>query len=215
MTKNENEWEIDNLPNRLTIFRIVLIPIIAASLISCELSLVKPIVIHYLGYLAAWTFVVASITDFFDGHIARKQNIVTVFGSFLDPIADKFLVITSLILLHGLSRIPTILVIILVLRELYITALRLLAQEKNIQVPVNDIGKWKTTFQMIGIPMLMANDRPWGIPLPEIGIISIYISSLFSVYSATQYSLSLLAKIKTVRAEKKQLKKQSIEKKGI
>ncbi|MAF76746.1 MAG: hypothetical protein CME60_01195, partial [Halobacteriovoraceae bacterium] len=92
------EWEIDNLPNRLTIFRMLLIPIIITGLIlnKTNVAWIEPYKLK-LGYMAAWTFVLASVTDFFDGYIARKRGIVTVFGSFLDPIADKFLVVSSLI----------------------------------------------------------------------------------------------------------------------
>lgn len=194
---DESEWEIDNLPNRLTMFRILLIPIIVTSLFI-NLSKTDWLIPYQktLGYVAAWTFVAASITDFFDGYIARKRGIVTVFGSFLDPIADKFLVVSSLILLQGLGRIPVLIVIILVLREIYITALRLLAQERGLQVPVANIGKWKTAFQMVGIPFLMAYDKPWGIPMPFLGIAFIYLASLFSLYSAVEYSISLIKRLK-------------------
>jgi CDP-diacylglycerol--glycerol-3-phosphate 3-phosphatidyltransferase len=144
-----NEWEIDNLPNRLTMFRVILIPIIVFSMFS--------VLVNYqwarqhtklLNYVAAWTFVAASITDFLDGFIARRKNIVTVFGSFLDPIADKFLVISALIMLLAMNRVNVLVVLILVLREMYITALRLLAIEKGLSVPVGALGKWKTATQM-------------------------------------------------------------------
>lgn len=201
------EWQIDNLPNRLTMFRIFLIPIIISSLF---INLCKiPHLIPYektFGYIAGWTFVAASITDFFDGYIARKRGIVTVFGSFLDPIADKFLVVSSLILLQGLERIPVLLVVILVLREIYITALRLLAQERGLTVPVANLGKWKTAFQMIGIPFLMAYDHPWGIPMPLLGNFFIYLASLFSLYSAIDYSLSLIKRLKKSKLDTRQVK---------
>lgn len=196
----ELEWQIDNLPNRLTIFRMALIPIIISSLILQKMNWAWTESVHLtLGYIAAWTFVAASITDFFDGYIARKRGIVTVFGSFLDPIADKFLVVSSLILLGELERIPSIVVLILVLREMYITSLRLLASERGLSVPVGKLGKWKTAAQMVGIPFLMANDRPWGIPMPLLGAIGIYLASIFSVYSALEYSLGLVKKIKAKR----------------
>lgn len=202
-----NEWEIDNLPNRLTMFRVVLIPIIIFSMYSVQ--------VNYewaqghtklLNYIAAWTFVLASITDFLDGFIARKKNIVTVFGSFLDPIADKFLVISALIMLQAMDRVNVLVVLILVLREMYITALRLLAMEKGISVPVGTLGKWKTATQMVGIPLLMANDIPWGIDMPLLGTIAIYLASIFSLYSAIEYSIGLIAKIQKLRKEKKRQK---------
>lgn len=203
-----NEWDIDNLPNRLTMLRVILIPIIIFSLFS-TIAKYEWAQSHtkILNYVAAWTFVAASITDFFDGYYARKKNIVTVFGSFLDPIADKFLVISSLVMLLSLNRIHVLVVLILILREMYITALRLLAMEKGISVPVGTLGKWKTATQMVGIPLLMAYDIPWGIDMPLLGTIAIYLASIFSLYSALEYSVGLLAKIQKMRKEKKESKR--------
>lgn len=199
-----HEWQIDNLPNRLTIFRVCLIPFIIACL---YLTLFDwPVIEKYhrlLGHLAATLFIIASVTDFLDGFYARKYQLETVFGSFLDPIADKFLVVSSLIILQGMDRIPVIIVIILVLREMYMTALRLLAQERGLKIPVSSLGKWKTTFQMIAIPLLMAYDHPFGISMPMLGTLFIYLASLFSLYSAFIYSLNMLKKIKALRAQKK------------
>lgn len=199
-----NEWDIDNLPNRLTMFRVILIPIIVFSLFA-TIGKFEWAQKHtsLLNYVAAWTFVIASITDFLDGYIARKKNIVTIFGSFLDPIADKFLVISSLVMLQSLNRVHVLVVLILILREMYITALRLLAMEKGISVPVGTLGKWKTATQMVGIPLLMANDIPWGIDMPLLGTVAIYLASLFSLYSALEYSAGLIKKIKKIRRLKK------------
>lgn len=206
-----NEWEIDNLPNRLTMFRVVLIPIILSSLILVQYQVKIGSELYLptklLNYIAAWTFVAASITDFFDGYIARKRKIVTVFGSFLDPIADKFLVISSLIMLLALNRVHVVIVLILVLREMYITALRLLAMEKGLSVPVGTLGKWKTATQMVGVPLLMAHDIPWGIDMPLLGTIGIYLAALFSIYSALEYSLGFIRKIQKIRREHRRQKK--------
>ncbi len=207
MDSNNTEWDIDNLPNRLTIFRVLLIPLIVTSILLITTDIEAFREYHYhLGYFAAWIFVAASVTDFFDGHIARKRGIVTVFGSFLDPIADKFLVVSSLILLQGLGRMPALLVIILVLREIYITALRLLAMEKGFKVPVDNSGKWKTALQMVSIPMLFAYDYPFGIPFPELGTAFIYIASILSLYSACFYSFNTMKKLKNARNEAKALR---------
>jgi CDP-diacylglycerol--glycerol-3-phosphate 3-phosphatidyltransferase len=197
----QNEWEIDNLPNRLTIFRILIIPVIIISLALQSTNVMLPY--HYLlGHLAGWFFVLASITDFLDGYIARKRKIVTVFGSFLDPVADKFLVVSSLIMLLALGRIPSLIVIVLVLREIYITALRLLAHERGVIVSVGSMGKWKTALQMVGIPMLMINSPLLGLPLPTIGLVMMYITTFLSIYSATEYSLDAVKKMKNVMLEK-------------
>ncbi len=201
-----DEWEIDNLPNRLTLLRMVLIPIIS----TCLVFNLKNInwfnsFKSELGWIAAISFGIAGLTDFFDGYIARKRGMVTVFGSFLDPVADKFLVVSSLILLQALDRIHVLIVIILVLREMYITSLRLLASERGLSVPVGVLGKWKTGFQLVAIPLLMIYEKPYGIPMPLIGTALLYLASFFSLYSALEYSLSLIKKIKVKRRENRKL----------
>ena len=111
-------------------------------------------------------------------------------------------------MLQELDRIPVLLVIILVIREFYITSLRLLARERGFAVPVSQLGKWKTGMQMVGIPNLMAFARPWGIPMPEIGTVLIYGASIISLYSALEYTLNLFNKIKAARIEKRQKKEE-------
>jgi CDP-diacylglycerol--glycerol-3-phosphate 3-phosphatidyltransferase len=206
---DKNDLEIDNLPNRLTFFRMLMIPVVVLALhfTSDPPAWIMPWH-QWLGHIACWVFVVASITDFFDGYIARKRNIVTVFGSFLDPIADKFLVVSSLIMLMGLSRVHAIVVIILVLREMYMTSLRLLAMTEGISVPVNQLGKWKTTSQMVAIPMLMIYENFLGLNLVLIGTILIYVSAFLSLLSALGYSVSMIRKLQEKRVEKRRLKKE-------
>lgn len=204
----KNDLEIDNLPNRLTIFRMLMIPVIVLTLYFDKDTPTGLIEIRkYLGHIACWIFVVASITDFFDGYFARKYNIVTVFGSFLDPIADKFLVVASLIMLLAMGRVNAVVVIILVLREMYMTSLRLLAMTEDISVPVNSLGKWKTTAQMVAIPMLMIHEKFLWLPMDRIGTALIYVASFLSLLSALIYSLSLVKKLRERRLEKKRLKK--------
>jgi CDP-diacylglycerol--glycerol-3-phosphate 3-phosphatidyltransferase len=204
----KNDLEIDNLPNRLTFFRMLMIPVVVASLYFSEaptefMSAYQ----KWLGHVACWVFVVASFTDFLDGYIARKRNIVTVFGSFLDPIADKFLVVSSILMLLALGRIHPVIVIVLVLREMYMTSLRLLALTEGVDVPVSQLGKWKTGTQMVALPMLMIYDEFLWIDLPLVGTILIYVSAFLSLWSALRYSLSMIKKLQEKRAEKKKLKR--------
>jgi CDP-diacylglycerol--glycerol-3-phosphate 3-phosphatidyltransferase len=204
-----NDLEIDNLPNRLTFFRMLMIPVVVLALYFTDdtptwLMSWQP----YLGHIACWIFVVASITDFFDGYIARKRNIVTVFGSFLDPIADKFLVVSGLLMLLALDRVHPIIAIILVLREMYMTSLRLLAMSESVEVPVSDMGKWKTTVQMVATPMLMVYDDFLGMDLILIGTVLMYIAALLSMWSALKYSINMVKKLQENRAEKRKLKKE-------
>lgn len=206
----KNDLEIDNLPNRLTFFRMLMIPVVVLTLyFSEEPPLFLVDYQHWLGHIACWIFVVASITDFLDGYIARKRNIVTVFGSFLDPIADKFLVVSSLVMLLALGRVHAIVVIVLVLREMYMTSLRLLALTEGVDVPVSSMGKWKTGTQMVATPMLMIYDHFLGLNLQVIGTVLIYVSALLSMWSALLYSLSMIKKLKEKRAEKRKSKKES------
>ncbi len=197
---HQDPLEIDNLPNRITIFRVILIPIVIGCLYleKVEWALIDNIR-SSLGWIAGWTFVLAAVTDFVDGYVARKKGIVTIFGSFLDPIADKFLVVSSLIMLEYLGRISALVVLVLILREFYMTSLRLLAVGENIEVPVNSLGKWKTAAQMIGIPLLMANGTPWGIPMGTLGYLFVYAAVILSLYSAGVYSLGLIRKIKALK----------------
>ncbi|MBA2406250.1 MAG: CDP-diacylglycerol--glycerol-3-phosphate 3-phosphatidyltransferase [Bdellovibrionales bacterium] len=204
-----NDLEIDNLPNRITFFRMLMIPVVVLTLYFSEET--PAFLLDYqrwLGHLACWIFVVASITDFLDGYIARKRNIVTVFGSFLDPIADKFLVVSSLIMLLAVDRVHPIVVIILVVREMYMTSLRLLALTEGVDVPVSSMGKWKTGTQMVAIPMLMIYDEFLWMDLILIGTILIYISAVLSLWSALIYSLNMIKKLQEKRAEKKRLRKE-------
>ena len=204
----KNDLEIDNLPNRLTFFRMLMIPVVVASLYFSEgpYDFIGPYQ-SWLGHVACWVFVVASLTDFLDGYIARKRNIVTVFGSFLDPIADKFLIVSSIIMLMALERIHPVIVIVLVLREMYMTSLRLLALTEGVDVPVSQLGKWKTGTQMVAVPMLMIYDEFLWIDLPLVGTALIYVSAFLSLWSALRYSLSMIKKLQEKRIEKKKLKR--------
>ena len=206
----KNDLEIDNLPNRLTLVRMLMIPVVVLTLYFSQNTPEALLPYQgYLGHIACWIFVIASITDFLDGYIARKRNIVTVFGSFLDPIADKFLIVSALIMLMALERVHPVVVIILVLREMYMTSLRLLALSEDVDVPVSRIGKWKTASQMVAMPMLMINEKFIGMNLPVVGTLLIYVSALLSVWSALRYSISMIRKLREKRAEKKKLKKNS------
>ena len=131
-----------NLPNRLTLFRIILVPfVVAATLIEFPF--------HFL--VAGILFGVASITDYFDGKIAREKNLITDFGKFADPLADKILVISILICFLKLDFCMAVPVILILLREFTVTSMRLIAASKGIVVAANFWGKLKTVTQLIAI----------------------------------------------------------------
>jgi CDP-diacylglycerol--glycerol-3-phosphate 3-phosphatidyltransferase len=204
-TKQDSQWDINNLPNRLTIFRVILVPIIVLLYIPQVYNIqITDDTLTLINYTAGLIFILAAITDFFDGFFARRRNIVTVFGSFLDPIADKFLVVTSLIILQALNRVHPFIVMILIMREFYITSLRLLASGHQLDVPVSYWGKVKTAVQMVAIPLLFVNDTFQGFSTLLVGSIFIYTASALSLFSALQYSAGLIRMLRKRKKEKLQ-----------
>ena len=139
-----------NLPNKLTILRMVLVPFFVATLLMSAAN--EP-----LKWVALVLFIVASLTDFADGYIARKYNLITNFGKFMDPLADKILTISGMICLIELGRIPSWIVRIIVAREFIISGFRLIAAENGVVIAANMWGKLKTNFQMFMIIFMIMN----------------------------------------------------------
>ena len=139
-----------NLPNKLTIFRVILIvPFVILMMLGNTVPMAK--------WIALLIFIVASLTDLLDGHIARKYNLVTNFGKFMDPLADKLLVCAAMICLVELARIPSWIVILIISREFIISGFRLIASDNGVVIAASYWGKFKTTFQMIMICLMIAN----------------------------------------------------------
>lgn len=140
-----------NLPNKLTILRVILIvPFVVFMLVPIGGDAVSM-------YTAVAIFIVASLTDLLDGKIARKYNLVTNFGKFMDPLADKLLVCSALICLIELDRIPAWIVIIIISREFIISGFRLVAADNRVVIAANYWGKFKTTFQIIMVCLMIVN----------------------------------------------------------
>lgn len=142
-----------NLPNRLTIFRVILIPFFVFFMLV-------PVTGTMDSLIALLIFVVASLTDLLDGYIARKHGLVTNFGKFMDPLADKLLVCSALICLVELRRVPSWVVIIIIAREFIISGFRLIASDKGVVIAASYWGKFKTTFQMLMICLMILNLGP-------------------------------------------------------
>lgn len=146
-----------NLPTKLTILRIILIPIILFFMLPLPFegaSAWNQFILSWGMIVAAAIFGLASYTDFLDGHIARKQNLITNLGKFLDPIADKLLVIAVLIALVERGRISTVVPVIILLREFAVTGIRLLAATDGRVIAASNIGKAKTVSQIVAILMI-------------------------------------------------------------
>lgn len=167
-----------NLANKLTTFRVLCIPIFVVFM------LIESIPYNY--YLAAIVFIIASITDLFDGKIARKYHLVTNFGKFMDPLADKMLVSAALICLTP-KMIPSWVVIIIVSRELFISGFRMLAADQGIVLAAGWWGKFKTAFSMVMIIVLIVNTPLNNSVLYIIGQVLIWISLALTIISMIEY----------------------------
>ena len=165
-----------NLPNKLTIMRVILIPFFVFFLLS-------PYSPAYGNYIAVAIFIVASLTDMLDGKIARKYNLVTNFGKFMDPLADKLLVCSAMICLIELDRLAAWIVIVIIAREFIISGFRLIAAEQGIVIAASYWGKFKTTFQMIAVILMIVN-------LPVLHILTVactWIALVLTVVSLVDY----------------------------
>ncbi len=146
-----------NLPNKLTIFRVILIVPFIILLLGGQWFPQMAELGSVCDYIALAIFIVASLTDLIDGKIARKYNMVTNFGKFMDPLADKLLVSAAMIALIQLGRIPALVVILIISREFIISGFRLIASDNGVVIAASYWGKFKTTFQMIMVCLMIAN----------------------------------------------------------
>ncbi len=167
-----------NLPNKLTIFRVILIPFFVFFLLA-------PYFPGYGKYIATAIFIVASLTDLADGKIARKYNLVTNFGKFMDPLADKLLVCSAMICLVETKQLAAWIVIIIIAREFIISGFRLVASDNGVVIAASYWGKFKTTFQMLMIIALILNfdNYYWGI----LENILIWVALILTVVSLLDY----------------------------
>lgn len=186
-----------NTPNKLTVFRMCLVPVIViVSLINIPQSFLGIPVTYWIMELL---FVIGAITDKLDGYLARKNNQVTNFGKFLDPIADKVLVISALIILVGEQKLPTWIPIIIILREFAVSGYRLIAVQQNGKVVAANIwGKLKTVTQMIAIIMAFIDVNPFGAIFTEqldtfhfiwnlLVTISMILCTIATIFSGYEY----------------------------
>ena len=177
-----------NLPNILTLSRIAAVPIVVLLMLfespqNC--------------FWAAVVFTAASITDWLDGYLARKWGIVTVLGKFLDPLADKLIVMAALIMLIPLDRVPAWAVFIILAREIIVSGIRSIASSEGIVIAASDLGKYKTIFQMVAIVGLLLHYRYYWFfglefdflhaSLHNAGIFLFYISLFLTIWSGADY----------------------------
>ena len=181
-----NRQQILTLPNGVTIIRVLAIPIILFLLIY-------PGRIYQL--ITALLFLAAAVTDTFDGYLARRRGVVTTLGKFLDPLADKLLIVTALIALIPARAVPVWMVIVIVGREIAVTGLRGIAVSQDIVISASPMGKYKTVFEVVSIFFLILNGGFLAIDFYVIGMVFLWISLAIAVLSAIDYFKKFLESI--------------------
>ena len=170
-----------NLPNKLTILRILLVPVL--------------VVFFYLHFpfsdlVTAGIFIIASLTDTLDGYIARSRNLITDFGKFMDPIADKLLVTAAFLMLLERGSISAVIVIIIIAREFIVSAFRMVAASKGLVIAAGPLGKIKTITQMLAVILLLVEQPGWTLFGVSIAQIMVYICTLMTIWSGLDYIVS-------------------------
>jgi cardiolipin synthase len=173
---------LTSLPNLLTLSRIVVIPVLVALFF-----------VH--GDVARWIacalFVVAAVTDYFDGHFARRWSQISAFGRFLDPIADKLLVsavILMLVAVDGITGLVVLPALIILCREVLVSGLREFLASLNVGLPVSRLAKWKTMLQMVALGFLIVGDTgPDAVPVQMIGEVGLWVAALLTLVTGYDY----------------------------
>lgn len=179
-----------NLPNKITLSRICLIPlfiiVLSVPFAWGEMRL-GSVTLPVTHFVAALIFLVASLTDWIDGHLARKYQLITNMGKFLDPLADKLLVSAAFILLVELDLAPAWIVILIISREFAVTGLRLVASGEGIVLAASNMGKLKTTSQILAIVLLLMHNYPFAYVNFPLHIIMLYIALILTTWSGIDY----------------------------
>jgi CDP-diacylglycerol--glycerol-3-phosphate 3-phosphatidyltransferase len=177
-----SKHETFNLPNTITLLRIGIVPFLFILLSNPG---------EFWSLIIAVLFVIASITDLFDGYIARKYHLITTLGKFLDPIADKIIVNTAMILMIPIGRIPAWIVAITIIRDLIVDVIRSIASSEGIYIQASILGKQKTLTQIIAVTALMIHYSIFGINAHAVGMVILYIALFLTIYSGIDYFIKL------------------------
>ena len=178
--------ETFNLPNTITLLRISVVPFLFFLLASPG---------EFWSMIIAILFVIASVTDFLDGYIARKYQMITTMGKFLDPIADKIIVNTAMILMIPIGRIPAWIVAVTIVRDLIVDVIRSIASSEGIYIQASILGKQKTLAQIIAVTALMIHFSIFGIDAHIVGTVILYIAFFLTIYSGIDYFIKLYQSI--------------------
>lgn len=169
---------IFNLPNTITLIRLSVVPFLFILLWSPG---------EFWSLVLAILFVAASITDLLDGYIARKYQLVTTMGKFLDPIADKLMINTAMILMIPIGRIPAWIVALTIIRDFVVDGVRSIASSEGLFIQASRLGKQKTLAQIIAVTALLIHYPVFGVDAHRVGIIVLYVAFVLTIYSGTNY----------------------------
>jgi CDP-diacylglycerol--glycerol-3-phosphate 3-phosphatidyltransferase len=175
----KTSWK-HNLPMILTYARAAAAPLILGILMSGW---------TFSGWLSAVLFMLASLTDWLDGYFARKYKVESNMGRFMDPIADKILVLGAIVMLLAMGRVDPVMVFLFLARDIFIGGIRSVAAANNLIISAKPFGKWKTAFQMVAIPMLLVYDPLFGLPIADIGYYALWVSVGLSLISGAEYTV--------------------------
>ncbi len=183
-----------NIPNLLTWLRILLIPVFVSVFYLSDHT-ISP---HYKNLFATSVFMLAAMTDWLDGYLARKLNQMSAFGAFLDPVADKLMVAAALLLLVKLGRADALIAFIIIGREITISALRewMAKVGASKSIAVSMLGKIKTTFQMLALLMLLYHEPLLGMDIQFLGELLLYLAALLTLWSMGYYLMRAMPQLK-------------------
>ncbi len=174
---------IFNVPNIITFCRIIIAPVLFVLLL--------PSPGRFMSFLTALIFIIASVTDFLDGYLARRMNLVTSLGKFLDPLADKLLVGVALIMMIPLERVPPWIVAFIVAREILVTSLRMVAIREGMIIEASSMGKYKMVFQIVAVSGLLIHyEYDFGyfsLNFHCMGIVFLYIALIITLWTGVDY----------------------------
>lgn len=186
MTVSKDKNEVFNLPNTITLLRLAVIPVLFFLLLNPG---------RILSMVIAVLFIIAAITDLIDGYVARKYNIVTTMGKFLDPVADKLIVTTAMIMMIPIGRIPAWIVAVIIMRDLLVDGLRSIASAEGLVIDASRLGKQKTLCQIVAVSALLIHyDTVFGLDAHAVGIIVLYLALALTMWSGADYFIKFYKK---------------------
>ena len=186
MTTSKDKNEVFNLPNTITLLRLAVIPVLFFLLLNPG---------RILSMVIAVLFIIAAITDLIDGYVARKYNIVTTMGKFLDPVADKLIVTTAMIMMIPIGRIPAWIVVFIIMRDLLVDGLRSIASAEGLVIDASRLGKQKTLCQIVAVSALLIHyDTVFGLDAHAVGIVVLFLALALTMWSGADYFIKFYKK---------------------